>query len=75
MKPNRQPLEPTEQEIQHAAYFLWEESGKPKGCDLDIWLAAKERLKHSLPVRRARVLRGPTMPTLSTHTVDAIAAD
>lgn len=38
--------EPTEAEIQHAAYLLWLESGKVSGRDLDNWLAAKELLKH-----------------------------
>lgn len=38
--------EPTEAEIQHAAYLLWLESGKASGRDLDNWLAAKELLKH-----------------------------
>jgi hypothetical protein len=38
--------EPTEAEIQHAAYLLWIESGRPEGCDLEHWLAAKEMLCH-----------------------------
>ena len=38
--------EPTEMEIQHAAYLLWIENGRPEGCDLDHWLAAKEMLCH-----------------------------
>lgn len=38
--------EPTEAEIQHAAYLLWLESGKAPGRDLDNWLAAKELIKH-----------------------------
>jgi hypothetical protein len=38
--------EPTESEIQHAAYLLWVESGRPEGRDLDHWLAAKEMLCH-----------------------------
>lgn len=38
--------EPTEAEIQHAAYLLWLESGKAPGRDLDNWLAAKELLRH-----------------------------
>jgi hypothetical protein len=49
MKPSGLSLEPTEQEIQHAAFLLWEEQGRPAGRDLEIWLAAKERLKHALP--------------------------
>lgn len=38
--------EPTEQEIQHAAYLLWVENGRPEGRDLEHWLAAKEMLMH-----------------------------
>ena len=38
--------EPSELEIQHAAYLLWIENGRPEGCDLDHWLAAKEMLCH-----------------------------
>lgn len=38
--------QPTELEIQHAAYLLWIESGRPEGCDLEHWLAAKEMLCH-----------------------------
>lgn len=39
-------LEPTESEIQHAAYMLWVEEGRPEGRDLQHWLAAKEMLCH-----------------------------
>jgi Protein of unknown function (DUF2934) len=38
--------EPTEQEIQHAAYILWIQSGRSEGHDLEHWLAAKEMLSH-----------------------------
>jgi hypothetical protein len=38
--------EPTEQEIQHAAYLLWVENGRPEGRDLEHWFAAKEMLCH-----------------------------
>lgn len=37
---------PTEAEIQHAAYLLWLDAGRPEGRDLDHWLAAKELLTH-----------------------------
>ncbi len=40
------PHEPAEKEIQHAAYYLWEERGRPAGRDLEIWFAARERLRH-----------------------------
>jgi hypothetical protein len=38
--------EPTEAEIQHAAYLLWVEDGRPEGRDLEHWLTAKEMLCH-----------------------------
>lgn len=38
--------EPTEMEIQHAAYLLWIENGRPEGRDLEHWLTAKEMLCH-----------------------------
>lgn len=44
-KPTLLP-EPTESEIQHTAYMLWNESGRIPGRDLENWLAAKELLRH-----------------------------
>ena len=38
--------EPTEGDIQKAAYFLWQERGRPEGCDVETWLEAKETLRH-----------------------------
>ena len=55
---NPTPFRPelTDAEIQHAAYLLWIEAGRPEGRDLDHWLAAKELLCHrrgrTLPSRR-----------------------
>jgi hypothetical protein len=49
MKPLLLTIEPTESEIQHAAFLRWVEEGRPAGRDLEIWLAAKERLRHALP--------------------------
>jgi hypothetical protein len=37
---------PSEAEIQHAAYLLWIENGRPEGRDLEHWLTAKEMLCH-----------------------------
>lgn len=45
--------EPTEAEIQHSAYLLWIENGRPEGRDLENWLTARELLCH----RRGRVLK------------------
>jgi hypothetical protein len=52
MKPHALPLEPTEAEISHAAYLLWEEHGRPVGRDLEFWLSAQERLRHTVPAHR-----------------------
>jgi hypothetical protein len=38
--------EATEAEIQHAAYLLWLERGRPEGRDLEHWFEAKEMLSH-----------------------------
>lgn len=38
--------EPTEAQIQHAAYHPWIEHDRPAGRDLEHWLAAKELLVH-----------------------------
>ena len=38
--------QPTETEIQHAAYLLWVEDGQPEGRDSEHWFAAKEMLCH-----------------------------
>jgi hypothetical protein len=38
--------EPTEAEIQHAAYLLWVENGRPEGRDREHWFSAKEMLCH-----------------------------
>jgi hypothetical protein len=43
--------EPAEKDIQHAAYFLWEEAGRPEGRDQEFWFAARERLRHTAPIR------------------------
>jgi hypothetical protein len=39
-------FEPAEADIQRCAYFLWLEEGRPSGQDLEIWLTAKELLRH-----------------------------
>jgi hypothetical protein len=50
MKPRLLPLTPTEQEIEHAAYFLWEAAGRPTGRDRELWFTAREQLCHRLPL-------------------------
>lgn len=41
---------PSEKDIRHAAYYLWEEAGRPAGRDLEFWFSARERLRHTAPV-------------------------
>lgn len=31
-----------EQQIRDAAYYLWEEAGKPEGREIEFWLAAED---------------------------------
>ena len=45
-QPHLLPFEPAEHEIQKCAYFLWQEEGRPAGRDLNIWLTAKELVRH-----------------------------
>ncbi len=57
--PSHSPhFEPTEADIQKCAYYLWQEEGCPVGKDLDIWLSAKELVRHHValakPPRLAR---------------------
>ena len=55
--------EPTELEIQKAAYFLWLELGCPQGRDQETWFAAKEMLRH----RRTSVGRMPRLAPPATR--------
>ena len=64
--------EPTELEIQHAAYLLWIENGRPAGRDLEHWLAAKEMLCHrhgrdATTRRRAPEIVGPALTLVSKN--------
>ncbi len=43
-------IEPTEKEIQHRAYFLWQAEGRPVGQDRELWQRAREALR-CRPVR------------------------
>ena len=44
--PRTPPFGIREEDIQRCAYFLWQEEGCPRGRDLELWLEAKERLRH-----------------------------
>ncbi len=54
--------EPSEAEIQKAAYHLWLDGGCQKGVELDNWLAAKELLKHRHGHAHGHLLRGSHQP-------------
>jgi hypothetical protein len=54
--------EPAEADIQKCAYFLWLEEGRPEGQDLDIWLTAKELLKHRAASHRPELAQRRTVP-------------
>ena len=70
---NVKTTEPSESEIQHAAFLLWEERGRPANRDLEIWLAAKERLKHSLHLHPADAQRAKNAHLLPRTQRAAIA--
>jgi len=53
-RPHTLPTAASEEEIQKCAYFLWKEEGSPAGRDLDIWLKAKELIRHHVPERPER---------------------
>jgi len=55
--------EPAEQEIQRAAYLLWEQAGRPAGRDLEFWLGAQERLRHTVPAHHRWPWAKPAMRT------------
>jgi hypothetical protein len=59
--------EPTEAEIQHAAYLLWVEDGRREGCDLQHWLAAKEMLTHRHGRDSTTRQRVPEIPRRTRH--------
>lgn len=61
--------EPTELEIQKAAYFLWLELGCPPGRDQETWFAAKEKLRHRrvVPGFASRVSPPSTRRALRTE--------
>lgn len=62
-KPTAPLPEPTEGEIQHTAYLLWLENGRPEGRDLENWLAAKELLRHRRTLATSsKRLRASAMP-------------
>jgi len=62
--------EPAEADIQRCAYFLWLEEGRPSGQDLDIWLTAKELLRHRAASHRPELGQrrsAPTVPRRRLH--------
>lgn len=39
---NSPQVKPLQEEIARKAYFLWERSGRPDGCEMHFWLQAEE---------------------------------
>jgi hypothetical protein len=58
--------EPAEQDIQHTAYLLWEEAGRPADRDQEFWFTAREKLRHTVIVP-TQILARPAL----TKTRDA----
>jgi len=50
--PSAPPFGIREEDIQKCAYTLWQEEGCPSGRDLELWLAAKELVRHRVAVPR-----------------------
>ena len=50
-KDSHAQFEPAEADIQKCAYSLWKEEGSLCGRDLDIWLKARELVRHHVPDR------------------------
>lgn len=44
---------PTEQELREAAYYLWEQEGRPDGKDFDHWIRANAELGRAAAVSKA----------------------
>lgn len=55
-------FEPAEADIQRCAYFLWQEEGRPEGQDLNIWLTAKELLRHRRASHRKELAQRQPAP-------------
>lgn len=43
----------TAQSVELRSYQIWEEAGRPDGCDMEHWLQAEAELA-SLPVKKPR---------------------
>jgi len=56
-------LQPTSEQIAHAAYLMWEQEGRPHGRDMAHWLRAETQLKASA-IRAAKELRRPGQAAL-----------
>ncbi|MDI1336581.1 MAG: DUF2934 domain-containing protein [Lacunisphaera sp.] len=56
------PFEPAEADIQRCAYLLWQEEGCPEGQDLNIWLTAKELLRHRRASHRKELAQRQPAP-------------
>ncbi len=56
-KDSHAQFEPAEADIRKCAYSLWKEEGSPSGRDLDIWLKARELVRHHVPDRPRPGLR------------------
>jgi hypothetical protein len=70
MRHTHPPLpDPAEAEIQHAAYLLWIEEGRPEGRDLEHWLSAKELLRHHHGRTAGRTRRPPAKPAIPAATL------
>ncbi len=40
--------EPTNEEIAALAHSIWEQQGRPEGCDVEHWLTAEAQLRQTI---------------------------
>jgi hypothetical protein len=45
--------EPTREQIAEAAYYIWQDKGRPQGRDQDHWLEAEQQLREVTPKRKS----------------------
>ncbi len=59
--------EPTEGQIQHQAYMLWQAGGCQEGRELDDWLHARELLRHHQGFAKAAAKARARTPKRATQ--------
>ena len=66
MENSNQPQQTNHEEIGRLAYQIWEQRGRPNGCDMEFWLEAERQILSSNKPSQKQ-------PTGSARTTDAVA--